>query len=508
MIDADMNSSIIGYLHNCSDSLLGSCFFFSENYIFTARHVIESYINKLSNLHCHFDNISYDSEVDIIYENSDYDIAVLLCKVPCYVKLNFYNFSISDPEKEDKWCTEGYPLAYKQETGSEAIHELSEYLEGTVRRILQKNTCVIYELNIDNQTQNSDWEGISGAPLIVDNEIAGIIVSEVESNLLTRLKAISFSCIFNQLESENSDILNLITSSYDPILKYRMDYFFNSVTNNFYTFTVNYNKIHNDCYILKNSIDNLKLLVNDIDLSMGFYGSSLSDYKTSINTTDIRKKLESDRLLQKNKIKIIEYIKSSNQFSYILLWFFSEGIKKCPRVGSRVDSGINKFPTDLYVNQDNGLQLFFSFCHQDNKLIHCFQKSLDEINKIIENGNVNIDSEIISWDELIVSSLNFKNKKIILDYHENKNKINIGFFVLSTFECYDIYKLETASSLTSDQSIKKQILEKSLKEFNLELAEIKKNYDWLDNITVTHFIASLKDLSQLEFILEEQFRGN
>ena len=74
-------------------------------------------------------------------------------------------------ELGDEWETVGYPGEYEYEDIED------EYLKGNINRIIEHEIYDI-ELNIFDQKDSVTWSGVSGAPLIVYDNIVGIILQE------------------------------------------------------------------------------------------------------------------------------------------------------------------------------------------------------------------------------------------------------------------------------------------------------------------------------------------
>lgn len=265
---------------------LGTGFFCGENCIFTANHVVRAQLAKgVSEFNYELSDNTVN-KANKIYENEEYDIVVLETSTNC-TNINIPPIAFSVAEENDRYEIAGYP--YVNEGNMDII-------SGYVIREESKNPTSIYKLYIDNQRENADWSGLSGAPLIIEKEISGIVLQTVEGNTKPVILAESIEGILNVIGSDCPIILEKIKKSYSPLILNRFDDFFeqlNLISNSFKIDTL-YGPI--DIVALKNTekIDDLaNLVMNAVD----YYGVTLTEYKNSQSEIP-RTKREADKAIR------------------------------------------------------------------------------------------------------------------------------------------------------------------------------------------------------------------
>ncbi|MDM8548258.1 hypothetical protein QUF61_17340 [Candidatus Venteria ishoeyi] len=105
----------------------------------------------------------------IVWENKELDVALLRCEFP--VK-GSARLSHKKPAGNEHWQSEGFPAAGERDDNlREAVG-----LQGKTYQAAETQDW--FELGVDNPVKQAKlWEGASGSPVFVDNEIIGIITS-------------------------------------------------------------------------------------------------------------------------------------------------------------------------------------------------------------------------------------------------------------------------------------------------------------------------------------------
>ena len=182
-----MNYKIIGKIKN-GDDLLGTCFLINKRKIISAYHVIEK-ITDLNELNVEI--VNKKIPVKVYYWNSEIDFLILDIAEEIEADIEYSDIYLTTCiECGDKWESAGYPVVYSCEGEEENEESDRQYLKGDINRIIEVGIADI-ELNIYDQRHDAEWEGMSGAPLIIDNRIMGVIIVERKSMLLSKLKCIS-----------------------------------------------------------------------------------------------------------------------------------------------------------------------------------------------------------------------------------------------------------------------------------------------------------------------------
>lgn len=486
-----MIDNIVGYIEDENQCMIGTCFLFCDGYIITARHVIEDYITSISKIKCIFPYINLYVKVSLEFEDEEFDFAVLQYEEKNDIEIEYYELAISEAESGDNWETIGFPVKNEKN---------SEFVDGTIKRIMNNNPNVRYELKISDVKDDACWQGISGAPLIVEDTLSGIIISEKESNLKSRFEAVSISGIISILKEHRPCVIKNMRSKYDEVLKQRMDYFEEGIKKNFHEIEITEGLIKGSCYVLKNTICAMDNFIEMVGESIRNYGATIIQYKKS-KTGTFKERNKADKDMDRIKRKIMNMLQTSDQLAYILLWTLAEGAKRYPRIGSRIIDDMPDIMTDIYVKEDDKLCLYFSCGRIDEEFFECFEKELEQINNSIKNNSLSLEDEIINWDELVVSSLRYNNQELI----NNRiiEKIEVGIFMMTSYEHYELYRNENINNENNDCQNKKIILERYINNNLTKLENIIAKYDWIKSLNVEHFILPFNDMAQFKFKLNE-----
>lgn len=152
--------------------LVGTCFFINEKVAITARHVVKDKNNLL---------IEFNSEIYLCFEaicHDKYDFALLI--VNNSVTLNHvYTFDASKIYDGEEWKTFGFP--YKKIKG--------DLLCGIVS-IPETISDDLYDIDLKMVPDSglSDYRGISGSPVIIDDYVKAILVRKPDGISLGGVK--------------------------------------------------------------------------------------------------------------------------------------------------------------------------------------------------------------------------------------------------------------------------------------------------------------------------------
>ena len=176
----------------------GTGFLISNEFILTAYHVVEDAIK----FEIFFENNESIEDSTLYKKDKKLDIAVLKLKnkVDFYEKVDFLDVPLTHGEE---WMTFGYPVI-KIETGEVLQNEaLKNHTIKPLPKLQEKG----YDLELNFDRKLSSYRGLSGAPLIVKNKIAGIINSELMDKTAKELNALSFK--YMQIFIEEFEIINI-----------------------------------------------------------------------------------------------------------------------------------------------------------------------------------------------------------------------------------------------------------------------------------------------------------
>lgn len=478
-----MNYNIIGKLKN-KNKLLGTCFLISPDYVLSAFHNIE----KLDNdkIEVEFKFINKSRKVNIVYCNKEIDFLVMKLD-KSIVGIDYtpiYGWIPADTG--DIWETCGYPGEYEYEEIDE------EYLKGDINRIIE-NKIYDIELNIFDQKDYTNWEGVSGAPLIVDENIVGIILKDRSSMIKNRLKAISMNKIIDFLykNKEKEVLLRLSYKSDNPLSK-RSDSFKKECIDKFYSYR--YKGIHFEvsCFILKPSYK-IGDLIDRMDLFLKDYAHSLDDISrpTGNNHTEQRiYERKIDRATEKLKKILIE----NNKMMLVLLWLILEGSFNTPRIAfmmSMMNPSINR---DVYVDMnDNKIKLFVGYAEICEDISSSIASMINEIDSEINSENE--CTELFIWDSIALNYLDINSRKKIEEIMSNKNKVELDITIFVSYDS-NLYANQRYNLIDKNPKGIEYISNIEVKQIEEDIAIMANNYRNID-ITSINWIMTPVDSVEL-----------
>lgn len=157
---------------HCGDEF-GSCFLINDNTVITTRHCLTNHFDIGAEINVLTLNSEQKWSVEVLYENTNNDIAILKLTGE-KTTTNFIPLSIALPRRKSDWTGYGFPNA----------KDTPHFLNGKISLINQNKSHNIYgdiELSIDPECRLSDFSGFSGSPVMVDNQIIGIIKTQMDN---------------------------------------------------------------------------------------------------------------------------------------------------------------------------------------------------------------------------------------------------------------------------------------------------------------------------------------
>ena len=113
-----------------------------------------------------------------------HDVAIVEVDFPDVVKDRFGTLFDVEPDTDDRWESEGFPLAGIQDDKSEPVP-----LKGAIYRMAKGAKS--FQLGVDDPTNLRDgWKGASGSPVFARGKIIGIIVECPANFAYGKLKAV------------------------------------------------------------------------------------------------------------------------------------------------------------------------------------------------------------------------------------------------------------------------------------------------------------------------------
>lgn len=483
-----MKCNIVGCV-KFNNKLKGSCFLVSNKYIFTAAHVIDNILEEKLDMPiiCEFVEVKLSVKVSIEYTESNLDIAVLKVLDEIHMELEYYSFSRVPIEKGNFWEAEGYPII---NLGEKA------YIEGKVRRIKEEKPILKYELTIFDQKPETDWEGMSGAPLIIDDEIAGIILEEEEDNIKSRLIVVAVEEVVEDISANKECVLDSINVGMHALLKDRMTGFEETCKEIFYSSFEEIDSHDVNYFILKKQPKSIDMLVQRLKYCIRSYGVDLATIENS-HKGNFMSRAEIDYCIDEKMKQVIEWIKSAKQIVYILLWIFIEGIKKYPRIGGKVNKTCEGNITDVYIKDSNEINVLIGMGDMQKDFQDTVRSCLNAINNYIKDGKIDVSDEVFIWDELILSSLKYTTQNKLKYFPINETGLKVNVALILAWESSDVFRANEPNE-KGDQILKMSYLKREIENKKNDVQDIAKAYSWISKIEFTCFIVPFNNIEEFE----------
>jgi hypothetical protein len=474
-----MVRNIVGRVYsNINSKPLGTCFSVSEKYVFTARHILEDKVTKILEeyVKCEFHYKNQSAYGRLIYEDKENDFAIL--EIENNFEGEIYRISKYIIERKDEWTSFGYPANTIAGLG------FSGYVN-------EKRDDNRYEVYIHNQDGSGGWNGASGSPIVIEDEIAGIVLEqESGGNIKTRLEIVSMESITDKLQLYNPEILDAIEMGYHPKLKERLKCLSNDCKELFYIDTSFKDRNIFKYHVFIDNDDSIAHLANVIRSYIHDYGVELildEQYGKARGREKIR---EIEYKIDCKKLHILELIKNEYQLVHILLWILIEGELGYPRIGSYILDKGNNIPRDIYINDTNGdISIIIGNGYLDKSIIGLFRNCVNEINDYIEKNKKNI----VIKDKLVIESLSYstQNKiKTSIFHNIGQEGISISIAILIGFDYKDVFRCE----LCNEEKI--EYLKDHVNSYENEFMDIVQESELINNIEINWFFIPFNDVSE------------
>lgn len=144
---------------DAEDKLLGTCFFIKSDIAVTARHVVKGKDNV-------YIKINKDKHISVnCICNEDADFAILKLDEP-YGFNEYYDLNSTEILDDEDWKTFGFPTTKIQGQMINGRVTMAHTIEEQVYDV---------ELQMIPDPKLSDYHGISGAPIVIDNTVKAIV---------------------------------------------------------------------------------------------------------------------------------------------------------------------------------------------------------------------------------------------------------------------------------------------------------------------------------------------
>lgn len=192
----------------------GTAFLISDKLAITATHAIEEY-SEQNDILLNFFNLEEHCKIikaKPLEVSLDYPLTVL--QLEEIVELNhypkFYDYQII---RKDNFGVFGYPVA---------VLNFGDWIDGTISRVINNNSLP-YDANIllNFDSNIKEFEGLSGAPLIVKNMIVGIILTEISDGKAISIQALGMNRIKPILSDLNMN--SFVLKPYNSKIKHKLE---------------------------------------------------------------------------------------------------------------------------------------------------------------------------------------------------------------------------------------------------------------------------------------------
>lgn len=486
-----MYKEIIGKV-KYDGEIRGTCFLINEQLAFTAYHVISNLlgVEDISvDVICDLEMLGEEIEASIVYKDKDLDVAILKLH-RLAINEKWHAISISPIEEDDEWESSGYPEC----NGGEL-----ESLKGSVKCLIKKELISYYELQIPEQNSGASWIGLSGAPVVIDNEVAGIVLSEKEGALKTRLYAIDIGDVLKGISEKAPEIRDQMWTGKHYLLKERMIGFEEVCEEVFYNYKEEQEKITASYHILQQGDVSLKMLCQRLVAFVSDYGIKLSEREKESRGRYIEKR-EQEQKNNKIRNRIINFIQQDDEIIYILLWVILEGYRKMPRVGTRVVDKKSLKARDVFIDENGNLDIVLGLGGIGEECSEIISSSLEDINNLIHEGKVALENEIFMWDLDAASFLPFSVREVFKSYkidHSQIQGVIVSFAVIIGYNCDGVHE-DTNLNKDGDCAIKLERLREALKEKQTTIENITKCYPWIVEMKINYFLVPFDDVNEFK----------
>lgn len=494
-----MNKEVVGLvIHKGCE--LGTGFLVNKKYIMTAEHLFNEVNNRGvdEEIYINLKNIGLEKKAKLIYSSREIDIAILELEEVLEQEISYHRLLNTITLQEgERWETEGYPINRSKE-------DESQRLKGEIEDINDRGVIDL-ELTINNQDPGADWEGLSGAPVVIEGVICGVIIRDnKEAQINTTVKAISIEKIFNFLYENDSDILTYFKVDKDNILTQRMSGFKKLCEDIFNKYEYHDSNFKSSILILK-SIGCLEEVYNHIEWFLNDYATTLEQILNVSKQDNLISQRKAESAI-KDAAKIVKdkMIKEDKEF-LMLLWIIMEGYFQTPRIGKMLSFLNMEHSRDIYVDE-NQIIFFAGYTSLENDIVKCIEGVLEEIDRELSDQS-DIDlSYLIKWDHV---AINYLDHISTLKIHEHRNSKKINHYTLQIValcsHSTDIFQilsgnLDEKTYITLSERMYKEKLEVYL----LEINQMIKKYKWLEQIKIDWILVPIEEKAKVKDSLAEK----
>lgn len=487
-----MSKEIVGLLMYQGKEL-GSGFLVNDKYVITAEHLFKEVTNRGwgEEIFINLTNVYLEKRATIVFSAEEIDIAILeleegIVKGVGYKRL----LNTITLQRGEKWDTEGYPR-YRGKDGSQG-------LVGDIYKINNSEIADL-ELSIHNQDQGADWEGLSGAPVLIRDVVCGVVIRDKkEEQVNTTIKAISMEKIFRFLFKNNPNVLTYFKIEHDNILTQRMKAFKKLCDDVFYEYQVEIGNLKNSVLQLK-SLNCLDQIYQYIELFLKDYATSAEQLSTLNEPRDIVSQREAEFAITEAVRIVKKKIMQQDKEFLIILWIIMEGRFSMPRIG-KILSIINKdYMRDIYVDNDN-IVFFAGYTSLQDDIDTCIDTILAEVDdELTKQRSMNL-TPLIKWDKVAINYLDYSTA---LKIHEHRNEKKIDSYSLKIVAlCSHTSNIFQQLGGEIDEEgycyLSEILYREGLEECSISIDSIANQYSWIKEIEVQWILVPIEDKDKVK----------
>ncbi|MDT0192147.1 DUF1837 domain-containing protein [Exiguobacterium sp. BG5(2022)] len=495
-------------LYQITGKLIGhkqaTAFLVSSELAITARHAVEDECVSGAKVKLEFyslKNSDYTKEIYAIVkaENKKFDIAILELNEPVFIDtLPFLNSKKIN--SKDNWECVGYPLDWDYDSkGSKFC-----YIKGEIYQNSSFDETTNYDLHLSGKNIKQEWGslyGLSGAPILVDDEIRAVVLAQESSIIDSPIKAISISKMATFLESNGVKVNTAFGAKT------------NHINDRLATHKKNNEELFNKVEFV-GSNKNLNLLINSYHIKYDVQGkpktkqlveylvSSISDYAFNlIDTEDMNNGVMKPHVITKKMRQAFSHIQSQGKLGSLLVWMLIEGVFGAPKGIKRIsiENETRNF-NDLHIgiNNEGQLTIFIG----EGKLNSDFETA---INDAIEAAIfcIDIKHDVLIIDEHFYDQIESENlKKQLISLKKSGtdwNEILLEMTILTGYDSNFLKNVEKKgfSKEIIENIISKKYIEECIYNEKFIYERLKKN-NYLKDIKINWFTLPFNTLEDFE----------
>lgn len=388
---------------NCDEQ--ATAFFIGQDLAITAFHAIKGNLINQSDIILEIytgqGKEVEERKANIIDYSEELDVAILKLSTPITHLSDYLMFSNQDINPENVWETVGFPRDWNEsEQGSRYC-----YIRGDIYQVTSFDSTAIYDVHLSSKYIKEDWPyslgGLSGAPLILNGYVVGVIINEENSTIHTPVQAVSVMKISQFLSKNNIEVHNPSAFQAEPLdnrLTKRLNMQKSQCANLFDKLEYEQNFPEMDLLINSYYIKYDEDSTSKVSKLAEYLAEALMEYACALS--DIDKGTDSTRNLFKLAEKTKEcakQIEAEGKLGAIMLWMLLEGIIGAPKTFTRYSLDRDALLNEIHVGigENRNLILYMG----DGKLREGLMDATREAVTALESYSIDIQDDIYMLDD-------------------------------------------------------------------------------------------------------------